>query len=239
MLTDIHAVFMLGGYTLATFAGFGTYFAKKNAWMIAMSFQMVFPAIVLCGIHWMPESPRYLVTIDRLQEAHDVLYRLHSNAKDPDHEFARRELYQIQKQIALDKTLSKSYLDIFRTKSLRRRALITMFLEFSLMSSGILVVLSEFSLRPCTFNARLLIQLDYGSLIWRGLGFNTVQTLGLQAGFKVCGLTFNALAMLFVDKVKRNHLISYGFCKCFAIVLRPRKSNALTTQLLFPLLWPL
>lgn len=151
-LTDIHAVFMLGGYTLATVAGFGTYFAEHNAWMIAISFQMVFPAIVLCGIWWMPESPRYLVTKDRLEEAHDVLYRLHSDSKDPNHEFARRELYQIRKQIALDKTLAKSYLDIFRQQSLRRRALITMFLEFSLMSSGILVILSKWS---CTIHGCL------------------------------------------------------------------------------------
>jgi hypothetical protein len=51
---------------------------------------------------------------------------------------------------------------------------------------------------------------DYGSIIWRSIGFSTVQTLHFQCGFKVTGLVFNLLAMTIVDKVKRPTLIAGG-----------------------------
>ncbi len=52
---------------------------------------------------------------------------------------------------------------------------------------------------------------DYGSIIWKALGFNTVQILNFQCGFQLTGLVFNVVAMTFVDKVKRPHLIACGF----------------------------
>jgi MFS family permease len=61
--------------------------------------------------------------------------------------------------------------------------------------------------------------LDNGSIIWSGLGFSTVQILNLQAGFQLCGLVFNVIAMTFVDRVKRNWIISIGLVGCAVTIL--------------------
>ncbi len=141
MLVDIHAVLLNFGYTLAGYVGVGFYFySGGNQWRGAMGFVMMFPAILLAGIYWIPESPRYLLSKGRVDEAWAIVHRLHSDVNDPNDEFATREFYQMRKQIELDSTLKTSYVEIFRKPSYRKRAIITMYLFFSLVSSGVLVI---------------------------------------------------------------------------------------------------
>ncbi|KAF2494594.1 MFS transporter [Lophium mytilinum] len=198
---DVHAVGMMVGYTTACYVGLGFYFVSGgNQWRGPIGIQMCMPAIILCGLHWMPESPRYLLSKDRAEEAWAVISRMHSSKSDTTQEFAKREFYQMRKQIELDTTLATSYLGIFRKPSLRKRAFMTIFLEFVLMSSGVLVIL------------------NYGSIIWRSLGFNTVQILNFQGGFQLTGFVFNVVAMAFVDRVKRPVLITTGMIGCATIM---------------------
>ncbi|TVY18042.1 Quinate permease [Lachnellula arida] len=199
ILTDVHAVGMMVGYTLACYVGLGFYFVRgTNQWRGPIALQMAFPTIILCGLYWMPESPRFLLSKGRTDHAWKIIHRMHSNVNDPTDEFAKREFYQMRKQIELDVTFETSYLGIFKQPSLRKRALMTIFLEFCLMSSGVLVIL------------------NYGSIIWRSLGFDTVQILNFQGGFQLTGFVFNVVAMLFVDKIKRPTLIATGFIACAA-----------------------
>jgi MFS family permease len=145
IMVDVHAVLMMVGYTSASYVGLGFYFVSgKNQWRGPIGLTMALPFIILCGIYWMPESPRYLLAKGHKQKAWKIVHRLHSSPHDPEDEFARREFYQMRQQIEHDITLSTSYLDLFIKPSLRKRTLITIFLEFCLMSSGILVVLSTF-----------------------------------------------------------------------------------------------
>jgi Sugar (and other) transporter len=217
ILSDIHAVAQLLGYTIACYVGLGFYFVTgENQWRGAMGLQMALPAIILCGIYWMPESPRFLLAKGKTDQAWSIIHRMHSSRGDATDEFAKREFYQMRKQIELDVTFQTSYLGIFKQASLRKRALQTIFLEFCLMSSGVLVILSK--LFQCTSLLAILIDLDYGSIIWRSLGFETVQILNLQGGFQMTGLVFNVVAMLFVDRIKRPTLIATGFIACATLM---------------------
>ncbi|KAJ5717725.1 hypothetical protein N7488_003371 [Penicillium malachiteum] len=149
LLSDIHAVMMMIGYTLACYMGLGFYFVKgSNQWRGPIALQMFLPVIILSGLYWMPESPRFLLSKDRSEEACSVLLRIHSGSDDPDHEVARREFYQIKKQIRLDAQFENSYWSIIKKSSMRRRLAMTVSLEFALMSSGVLVILSELSSLP-------------------------------------------------------------------------------------------
>lgn len=133
------------GYALACYVGLGFYFVSgDNGWRGPLGLTMVLPAINLSGLYWMPESPRYLLAKDRVEEAWAIVKRLHSPEHGGDHEFAKREFYQMRKQIEIDTKLATSYWGIFTTPSLFRRAWTTMLLEFCLMSSGVLVILSMF-----------------------------------------------------------------------------------------------
>ena len=148
-LVDIHAVLLNFGYTLAGYVGVGFYFyAGGEQWRGAMSFTMLFPAILLAGIYWIPESPRYLLSKGRVDEAWEIIHQLHTDPDDASDEFAKREFYQMRKQIELDITMKTSYYEIFRKPSYRKRAMITMYFTFSLISSGVLVINSTCYPRP-------------------------------------------------------------------------------------------
>ncbi|KAJ5131991.1 hypothetical protein N7448_006149 [Penicillium atrosanguineum] len=201
LLTDVHAVMMMVGYTLACYVGLGFYFVKGSSqWRGPIALQMALPVIILSGLYWMPESPRYLLSTDRHEEARDIIFRMHSSPLDPEHEFARREFFQMKKQILLDAGFATSYWSLLKKSSMRKRLAMTVFLEFVLMSSGILVIL------------------NYGSIIWKSLGFDTVQILNFQCGFQLAGFVFNVIAMTFVDRVRRPWLIAGGLLGCGALV---------------------
>lgn len=145
-LTDVHAVMMMVGYTLACYVGLGFYFVKgSNQWRGPIVLQIALPVIILSGLYWMPESPRYLLSTDRVEEARHIIFRMHSSLDDPEHEFARREFFQMKKQIRLDAEFATSYWSILKKSSMRKRLAMTVFLEFALMSSGVLVILSKSS----------------------------------------------------------------------------------------------
>ncbi|KAJ5444681.1 Quinate permease [Penicillium daleae] len=206
IMVDIHTVSMMTGYAVASYIGLGFYFVGgKSGWRGPMGLSAAWPCIAIFASYWVPESPRYLVSQGRKTEALNILVRTHANPQpDPTNECARHELHLIEHQIELDaiSTLNqRSYKLILQQASLRRRVWMTIFLEFALMSSGILVILNN------------------GTIIWGGLGFETAQILNFQAGFQLCGLVFNLTAMIFVDRVKRTWLISFGLLACALIMM--------------------
>jgi hypothetical protein len=104
---------------------------------------MLFPGLLLAGIYWLPESPRYLISKDRHEEALAILKSLHASTGLQSDHFAEMECYQIQKQIKFDNEHKMSYLQIFRHPTMRKRALITICLTWCMVGSGVLVINSE------------------------------------------------------------------------------------------------
>lgn len=87
---------------------------------------------------------------DRIDEAHNILIKLHSDPSDPDNTFARTEFYQIQKQIAIDKELPSSWYQMFKKPSYRKRAFYAMGTTFFIQCSGVLVINSTHAIRRDT-----------------------------------------------------------------------------------------
>ncbi|KAK3670022.1 hypothetical protein LTR78_010121 [Recurvomyces mirabilis] len=212
-LVDIHAVLLKFGYTLAGYVGVGFYsYSGNEHWRAALSFVMLFPAILLAGIHWMPESPRYLLSKGRVEEAWAVVKRLRSDPQDSSDEYAEREFYQMPKQIELDATLKASYLDTFRRPSYRKPALITIYLFFSLVSSGVLVINSPYSVGVVTCVLLTKPRLWRSAVLraalrrYRGLAapgrLDTYWTCHKRSGYNIC------------DKLPRPYLTSLGFVLC-------------------------
>jgi hypothetical protein len=85
---------------------------------------------------FLPESPRWLVSKDRDDEAFAILTEYHAEG-DANSILVQAEMAQIRSTIKIEMENSKqSWLDMFRTKGMRRRVLITVFLGLFTQMSG-------------------------------------------------------------------------------------------------------
>ncbi|RJE20708.1 Sugar and other transporter [Aspergillus sclerotialis] len=78
--------FAVGGIVLASWIEFGLYFLPNNPvnWRFPFAFQAVFALIATIFILFMPESPRWLVKRDRLDDARTIVGCLEDQPEDSD-----------------------------------------------------------------------------------------------------------------------------------------------------------
>ncbi|KAF2212457.1 hypothetical protein CERZMDRAFT_106187 [Cercospora zeae-maydis SCOH1-5] len=125
------------GGTVGAFVTFGTRNMVGNwSWKIPTILQVLIPLIALPGLILAPESPRWLVSVDRVEEAREVLYRAHGG-----HESAAlidHEIVEIATALRLEREAvrSASYVEMTRTKGNRHRLFITISLAFFSQWSG-------------------------------------------------------------------------------------------------------
>lgn len=85
---------------------------------------------------FLPESPRYLISKDRYEEAFEILTKYHAEG-DRSSVIVKAELAQIEQTIKMELEESKqSWLDMFRTAGMRRRLFISAFLGLFTQWSG-------------------------------------------------------------------------------------------------------
>ena len=221
-LVDIHAIFFLSGYAIASWIGFGFSFwttGGLKAWRPPLAIQGGFSLIALVALYWIPESPRWLVMKGREDEARNILNKLHSDRSDPENEFARAEFYQIQKQLHIDRTLDTSWWHMIKKPSYRKRFLIAVSVTGFIQSSGDLVINSK---HIESYRSRLGSDLttDYGPTLYKDLGFGPVKQLLYPCAWLTYTLGISIIAMPFVDRVPRNVMIATGIwgCMCALIV---------------------
>lgn len=157
--------------------------------------------MLLAGLYWIPESPRWLIMKDRIDEARTILDRLHSDPSDPNNEYARSEFYQIEKQIAIDKTLDSSWIAMFKKPSYRKRCFLAMGTTFFIQCSGVLVIN------------------NYGPTLYKNLGFSPVKQLLYPAAWLTLTLGINTMAIPLVDLFPRNKYIGTGILGCMLTLI--------------------
>lgn len=84
------------GTLIAYWIDFGAHYGPPDlTWRFPIAFQITFGIVILIGMYYLPESPRYLITKERIEEGEYVLAALIGHEVQ-DHET------QIQKELVLD-----------------------------------------------------------------------------------------------------------------------------------------
>lgn len=203
-LIDIHASMFSGGYAIQAWIGFGFYWwtsGSSNAWRPPIAIQCFWPLVLLAGLFFVPESPRWLMMQDRASEAKEILLRLHLDPTDPNNDAAHAEFYQIQKQIAIDKTLGNTWWHILKKPSYRKRALIGCGITVMTPFSGIYVI-----------NV-------YGPTLYRLLQFSTTKALLFPSIWSTFNFICNIIAIALVDRFPRPKYIAFGMFGCMASLI--------------------
>jgi MFS family permease len=127
------------GFAVSTYFGIAFYDVDPLVqWRVPLALGALWPLIILIGVIFVPESPRYLILNNRLDEALAVMISQHTKGGEED--LARAEFYQMQKQADLDRTMDSSWSSFVTQPSYRKRAIIVIILLFIGQSSGNLVI---------------------------------------------------------------------------------------------------
>ncbi|RDW65086.1 MFS general substrate transporter-3 [Coleophoma cylindrospora] len=130
------------GAILAAWATYGTFRLNSTwSWRIPSAMQAGFPLIQLVFVYFLPESPRWLVSKGRTEEARNILVKYHGGG-DHSSPLVDFEIKEIEEYLRIEALNSResSYTDLVRTAANRRRALIAVILGFYAQWSGIGVV---------------------------------------------------------------------------------------------------
>ncbi|KIW55829.1 hypothetical protein PV05_04548 [Exophiala xenobiotica] len=193
IFVDCHNVGFLVGYNLATILGYAFYHLPPTnnwGWRGPMIFQALWVVILLPCIRWMPESPRWLMTQDRTEQAERVLARLHNP------EEACVEAIQIRQSISAERHLVSSWWSMVSKPSYRKRTILASGMALSIHTSGILVVN------------------NYGPTIYASLGFNTNKQLLFQLGWCFVALGTGFMSFFLIDRFPRPKLLAFGVGGC-------------------------
>ncbi|KAI1148747.1 general substrate transporter [Nemania diffusa] len=137
VMTSLFNVSYFVGQLLAAGITFGTNSIMSNyAWRIPSWLQMVPSLFQIAFIFLVPESPRWLITKERHDEAYEILAKYHAEG-NRESEFVKAEFAQLQSTIAIELDNSKkSMMDLVRTSGNRRRLLISTMLGLFTQWSG-------------------------------------------------------------------------------------------------------
>ncbi|KAH0836949.1 hypothetical protein AYO21_01742 [Fonsecaea monophora] len=195
-LVGQHGVVLVGGYMIAGWVGYGCYFSQNEnfQWRFPLAVACLWPLLTLAVAPWIPESPRWLLLKDRRDEAWKIVAKLHYNPSDPEEVYARKEFYQMCRQVDHDREFfsHETIWDLWRKPSYRKRMLCGFFTFFSNESSGILVIY------------------NYSVMIYQGLGQTGHMPLLLSGIYVTIGALGNYVNSILVDRTGRRFLFLTG-----------------------------
>jgi sugar porter (SP) family MFS transporter len=125
------------GQIVAAAIALGTVNIHTNwAWRLPSLLQIVPSLLQICTVFLLPESPRFLVSKERHEEAAAILVKYHAEG-DADSVLVQAEIVQIRETIQTEMQANKqTWMELLTTYGMRRRVLITVFIGLFTQLSG-------------------------------------------------------------------------------------------------------
>lgn len=138
--TTSYGAFWYLGALVAAWVTYGTRVMDTSyCWRIPSYMQGFFPIVQIIGTWFSPESPRYLISKGRIEEARKVIRYYHTGdaVDERSNRFVELQIKEIQASIELDKASNtSSYADFIKIPSFRKRLFLIVFVGIMLNLSG-------------------------------------------------------------------------------------------------------
>ncbi|KAI1762169.1 general substrate transporter [Hypoxylon sp. FL1150] len=198
--------FMLGiGAFLAGWISWGCFtdLSTSAQWRVPLGIQNL-PAVILAALILLfPESPRWLIDHNRVEEGLATLAKLHSNG-DINDPWVQSEFALIQETISFEhEHEAKSYMELFTNPSAFRRLFLAVAIQASIQMTGVSAIQY------------------YSVTIFAQIGISADNALKYQAINSILALIAQAACMLLIDKFGRRPTLIIGNlvnCVMFIIV---------------------
>lgn len=184
------SLFMCGWYVGGTVCGWVTFGCRNIAsdwsWRIPVLMQVLLPLCALPGLFLSPESPRWLVSVGRVDEATEIIAKYHAGG-DRDDPIVTTQMLEIEATITAEKEASgsASYRDMIKTKGNRHRLFISVTLGFisqwagnGVVSYYLPLVLDSVGLKTVTEQTLISACLNVWNLLWAIAAAFSVDRLG-------------------------------------------------------------
>ncbi|ORY68655.1 general substrate transporter [Pseudomassariella vexata] len=122
-LTGLYNCTWYIGSIIASWVVYGcSYIDSNSAWRIPVWCQMITSGFVALGAFWLPESPRWLVSQDKHDQAAQILAKYHGEGS-VDHPLVQLQIKEMVNQISAEASDKKwwDYHELWNTRSARRR----------------------------------------------------------------------------------------------------------------------
>ncbi|KAL1303060.1 hypothetical protein AAFC00_006506 [Neodothiora populina] len=192
-----NALFMCGWYvggSLAAWITFGTRdMASSWAWRIPSLLQALVPFMALPGFLMAPQSPRWLISVGRTEEAREILVRFHAGG-DTNSQLIRAEMTEITNAIQREQKAyaSAGYMDMIKTPGNRKRLFISISLGIFAQWTGngvvsyyLALVLTTVGVTSSSDQTMISACLQVWNLIWSIIAAFCVDRIGRRPMFLV------------------------------------------------------
>lgn len=191
----VNALYMCGWYVggiLAAWITFGTRNMHSSwAWRIPSLLQVAVPLLALPGFLLSPQSPRWLISLDRVDEARKILIEYHAGGNN-NSRLVNFEMIEITTTIRNEQAAhaSASYLEMIKTPGNRKRLFISISLGVFAQWAGngvvsyyLSLVLDTVGVTSVTDQTLISACLQVWNLIWSVAAAFSVDRLGRRPLF--------------------------------------------------------